>query len=211
MRFPKSSIDVRVAAAAVLLAGGASACRLDMQDAPRFDPMEKTPLFENGSSARVPVEGTVAQLKSQPWSESEPEAYTQSIEFTTGMTEDYDTVKALPPGMELTAELMERGKERYDIYCSPCHGYTGEGNGMIVQRGFRAPPTFHSERLREVELGHFYSVITNGYGAMFSYNHAVHPKDRWAIATYIRALQLSQYAPVEYLPSEERAKLEETE
>jgi cytochrome c553 len=96
----------------------------------------------------------------------------------------------------ITRALLARGQERYNIYCSPCHDYTGSGNGMIVQRGFLPPPSYHSDRLRNVADRHFYDVITNGFGAMYSYGDRVSPSDRWAIAAYIRALQLSQNVSV---------------
>ena len=105
--------------------------------------------------------------------------------------------------------MLERGQERFDIYCSPCHGRTGEGNGMIVQRGFPAPPSYHIERLRKAPVGHFFDVITQGYGVMYSYAQRVEPEDRWAIAAYIRALQLSQGAQLADLPVAERRQLEE--
>src|SRR5439155_22904921 len=110
--------------------------------------------------------------------------------------------------IEVTRKVLERGRERYDIYCSPCHARTGEGNGMIVQRGFPPPPSYHIDRLRQAPVGHFYDVITHGYGIMYSYANRVSVEDRWAIAAYIRALQLSQNVKVDELPPRERAKLE---
>ena len=111
--------------------------------------------------------------------------------------------------MQVTPELLQRGRERYDIYCAVCHGATGEGNGEIVQRGFPAPPTYHSERLRNAPIGHFYDVITSGYGVMYSYASRVEPNDRWAIAAYIRALQLSQHASAGDLPPNDQKQLEQ--
>ena len=108
----------------------------------------------------------------------------------------------------ITREVLARGRERFDIYCAPCHGRTGEGNGMIVQRGFPVPPSFHIDRLREAPVGHFVDAITRGYGIMYSYAARVAPADRWAIAAYIRALQLSREATVADLTPEQRAKLE---
>src|SRR5205823_15043450 len=104
----------------------------------------------------------------------------------------------------------ERGRQRFEINCSPCHGRTGQGNGMIVQRGFPAPPSYHIDRLRQAPVGHFYDVITQGYGIMYSYAERVAPADRWAIAAYIRALQLSQHATLADLSPNERAQLEAT-
>ena len=107
----------------------------------------------------------------------------------------------------ITRQVLERGRERFDIYCSPCHGRTGEGNGMIVQRGFPAPPSYHIDRLRKAPVGHFFDVITQGYGVMYSYAQRVEPDDRWAIAAYVRALQLSRNATLANVPPQDRAKL----
>ena len=109
--------------------------------------------------------------------------------------------------LAVTPELLARGRERFDIYCSVCHGKLGDGNGMVAQRGFRHPPTYHSERLRQAPVGHFYDVMTNGFGAMPDYSAQIPPRDRWAIIAYIRALQLSQNAPASELPAEMREKL----
>jgi mono/diheme cytochrome c family protein len=108
----------------------------------------------------------------------------------------------------ITIAVLERGRERYDIYCSVCHGRTGEGNGMIVHRGFPAPPSYHIDRLRQAPPGYFFDVITRGYGVMYSYAARVEPADRWAIAAYIRALQLSRNARMEDVPSNEQASLQ---
>lgn len=203
MRFPKSSIESpgRGSAGLGLILGLvlSSGCRLDMHDAPRYDAFEPSNLFENGSSARTPVDGTLARGELH---DDEPALY-------TGWAEDGDFVRELPPGIELSEALLKRGQERFEIFCTPCHGYTGAGNGMIAQRGFRAPPTFHNARNREEGLGRIYFVISNGYGQMYSYAHAIKPHDRWAIAAYIRALQLSQNAPLSAVPTGVRARLEE--
>lgn len=212
MRCPKSSIEGRrlspspfqgVALTLSLVGAllGSSGCRLDMHDAPRYDPLEPSALFEDGASARPEIEGTIA--RGELVDEDDP--------FYSGWAPDGEFVKGLPPGLELTAELLERGRERYEVFCTPCHGYTGRGNGMIVQRGFRPPPTFHNARNREEGLGRIYFVISNGYGVMYSYAHAIKPRDRWAIAAYIRALQLSQNAPLAAVPPDVRVRLEEVE
>lgn len=111
-------------------------------------------------------------------------------------------MSASPP--PLTLALLERGQERFRIFCTPCHSELGDGNGMVVQRGFPSPPSYHSDRLREAPTQHFYDVITGGYGAMYSFAGRVAPKDRWAIAAYIRALQLSQHAPADDMPVAQR-------
>ena len=107
----------------------------------------------------------------------------------------------------LTKEVLDRGEQRFNIFCSPCHDTAGTGQGMIVRRGYRQPPTFHSDRLRQAPIGHFFDVITNGFGAMPDYRAQVAPRDRWAIAAYVRALQLSQHATAAELPAEDRQKL----
>jgi mono/diheme cytochrome c family protein len=109
--------------------------------------------------------------------------------------------------MELTDEVLARGQQRFNIYCAPCHGYAGAGNGMVVQRGFPAPQTFHQDRLRTAPPGYFFQVMTNGFGRMPSYARQVAVDDRWAIAAYVRALQLSQAAPADELPAEDVQQL----
>ena len=108
----------------------------------------------------------------------------------------------------ITRADLDRGRERFNIYCTPCHDYTGSGNGMMVQRGFQQPPSYHSERLRNLPVGHYFDVITNGYGAMYSYAGRVEPDDRWRIAAYIRALQASQHATINDVPADQRGQLE---
>lgn len=162
-----------------------AACEQEqMANQPRYETLEAAPQWPNNQSARKPVAGSVA--RDAPVDAGGP--------------------ATLP--MALTRELLERGQERFDIYCSPCHGRDGRGNGMIVQRGFPTPPTFHSDRLRHAPLRHFYAVISDGYGVMYSYADRVPPHDRWAIAAYIQALQLSQYARVDDLTAEQRNRLD---
>lgn len=160
-----------------------AACGNDMRDQPRYDPLAAAPGWPNDQSARVPAEGTVAR-DDPPGSRPE----------------------TLPE--PLSRALLERGGERFDIFCSPCHGGTGYGDGMIVQRGFPAPPSLHSARLRDAPLRHFYDVIGDGFGRMYAYGARVPPEDRWAIAAYIRALQLSQHATLDDLTPEQRKDLE---
>ena len=112
-----------------------------------------------------------------------------------------------PPPPPLTLALLERGRQRFNIYCSVCHGFAGFGDGMVVQRGFPAPPSYHIDRLRNAPIQHFYDVITNGYGVMYSYAQRVSPQDRWAIAAYIRALQAAEEVPVSQLTPAQRAAL----
>lgn len=171
-----------------------NACRRDMYDQPRYKTGAQNDFFADGASAR-PLPAHVV-----------PVGTGGDTEYDQGMTEDGRLMEAFP--VAITREVLERGRERFDIYCSVCHGRTGEGNGMIVQRGFPAPPSLHTERLRDAPPGHFFEVITHGYGVMYSYASRVKPADRWAIAAYIRALQLSRHALITNVPSEKRSTLE---
>ena len=176
-----------------LVAAAASGCRQDMHNQPKAIPLRESTFFKDTSSARPLVEGTVARgtLK-------DDEA------FFTGKNGAAE-VDALP--FALTAEVIDRGEQRFNIYCTPCHGLAGNADGMIVRRGYRQPPSYHTDRLRSAPIGHFYDVMTNGFGAMPDYRAQIAPRDRWAIAAYVRALQLSQHAPAAEFPQEERQKL----
>ncbi len=155
--------------------------------------MEQSSFFSDGRSARPVVEGTVARGQLR----------TDELMYTGKA----NGVEADQFPFPITAKDLERGRERYNIYCTPCHAYTGAGNGMIVQRGFPAPPSYHSERLVKAPAGHFFAVMTNGYGTMYSYASRVSPEDRWRIAAYIRVLQLSWHATLDDVPPDERSKL----
>lgn len=179
---------------ALLLLLGLAACGPNMQDQAKYKPQAASSFFADGSAARPPVADTVAR----------GQARTDDY-YYTGLANG-TPVAAFPA--PVTREQIERGHERYDIYCAVCHGLTGYGDGMIVQRGFPQPPSFHSEALRDAPVGHFYDVITNGYGVMYPYASRVAPEDRWAIAAYIRALQLSQRAAPGDVPPERRPTLD---
>ncbi|MFZ4506909.1 MAG: c-type cytochrome [Fimbriimonas sp.] len=166
----------------LMLAG----CHTDMWVQPRQDTLLESNFFPDGQSARPLVAGTVAR-----------DHLREDQVFFTGV-KNGRWVDELP--MPITKELLQRGQERYNVFCTPCHGRLGDGKGMIAARGFtlqRPVGNYHTERLRKMPVGHFYDVITNGYGAMYSYASRVEPSDRWAIVTYIRALQLSQNAKLE--------------
>ena len=167
-----------------------------MRDQPRYEPLEASQFFPDNTSARPVVPGAVANNYdvTNEW-------------FYTGKTPDGQLVNVFP--FPVTMEVLKRGQERFNIYCSPCHGLSGMGNGMIVQRGFSHPPSYHQDRLRNAPIGHFVDVITNGYGQMYSYAYRVKPEDRWAIAAYIRALQLSQNANINDVPATEQQQLED--
>jgi mono/diheme cytochrome c family protein len=184
-------VSRRLVAACLLVV--AAGCRQDMHNSPKAIPLRASVFFKDGSSARPLVEGTVARGTLQ-----------DDAAFFTGKNGATE-VDALP--FALTAEVLDRGEQRFNIYCTPCHGLSGEGDGMIVRRGYRQPPSYHIDRLRNVPLGHFYDVMTNGFGAMPDYRAQIAPRDRWAIAAYVRALQLSQHAPAAELSADERQKL----
>jgi mono/diheme cytochrome c family protein len=173
-----------MAALAITVTG----CRQDMQDQPKFLPQRGTSFFADGRSARTEVPGTVAR------SQGNTDSY-----FVTGLIDGKEGDDMPFPA---TPVLLARGQERYNIYCSPCHSRVGNGEGMIVQRGYYQSANFHTERLRQAPLGHFVSVMLNGYGAMPTYGSELPPADRWAVAAYIRALQLSQHAKPADAPKE---------
>lgn len=181
-----------VLAGVVALAGGG--CRRDMQDTPRYDPYEASTFFKDGRASRHLVAGTVARGQLH-----EDGAY-----YTGKAAGAYVTALPFP----LTRAVLDRGHERFDIYCSPCHDRVGTGGGMIVQRGYKQPPSLHDDRLRTTPLGYFFEVMTNGFGVMPSYAPQVPADDRWAIAAYIRALQLSQHASADDVPAADRDALD---
>ncbi len=179
----KAAVYLLLAAAVLTLAG----CRMDMQVQPYYRPLSESDFYADKRSERPLITGTVARdhLNADTY------FYTGKIGANDG---DY-----LP--FPATAEVLARGQQRFNIYCTPCHGEAGDGNGMIVQRGYKRPPSYHIDRLRRAPLGYFFDVMTNGFGAMPDYSAQVPAKDRWAIAAYIRALQLSQNATPSDVPS----------
>ncbi len=166
-----------------------------MHDAPRYDPLEASTFFANGSAARPPMANTVARGQ-----------LNQDRHLYEGVV-DGRPAETFP--MPVTADVMTRGQERFNVFCAPCHSRTGEGNGMIVQRGFRQPPSFHDERLRNAPVGYFFDVMTHGFGAMQDYAAQVPVADRWAIAAYIRALQFSRRATLDDVPADRRTELDQ--
>jgi mono/diheme cytochrome c family protein len=184
------------AQAALLLAvvALAAGCRQDMHDAPRYDPLEKSAFFADGQASRSLVANTVARGLLR-----------EDRHFYEGVV-DGKPADTFP--MAVTAATMERGQERFNVFCAPCHDRTGGGNGTIVQRGFRKPPSYHEDRLRNAPVGYFFDVMTHGFGAMQDYASQLPPADRWAVAAYIRALQLSQRASLDDVPAERRADLD---
>lgn len=170
--------------------------RKKMYDQPRYKTYAESTFFEDGSSARPLVEGTVAR------------GYLREDDHFYRGKVDGDFATGFPDRIQVTDELLARGQERYNIYCSVCHDPTGNGNGMVVQRGFKQPEPYHSDRLREMPDGYYYEVITGGFGMMPGYAYQIKPEDRWAIIAYIRTLQLSQHATWDDVPESMRADLQ---
>jgi hypothetical protein len=180
--------------AIVLALASVVACRQDMHDQPKYIPLRPSEFFTDGRSARPLPEGTVARGH-----------LNDDVLFYTGKGADGKPADTFP--FPVTKDVILRGRQRFNIYCTPCHDRTGSGNGIIVRRGYRRPPTYHSDRLRQVPNGYIYDVITNGFGAMPDYAAQIPPRDRWAIVSYIRALQLSQQASLKDVPAEARGGL----
>lgn len=192
-----------------------ASCRRDMQDQPKMKPYRTSTFFRDGISSRPPVEGTVARgflktdtefftgkkagratananVQGTPAAATGPQPTQANGAAPQGAAAYPDDVEVFP--IQVTKETVRRGKERYEIFCTACHGLTGNGDGMVVRRGFRRAASFNDDRLRQAPVGHFFDAISNGWGAMPSYAPQIPPQDRWAIVAYIRALQLSQAA-----------------
>ncbi len=169
------------------------ACRRDMQDQPKYTPLEESSFFVDGRSARPIPAHTIARGHL-----NDTDAFHTGADNGTFL----DTIPA-----SLSREMIERGQERFEIYCSPCHGSLGDGNGMVAKRGFKIPANFHSDRLRQAPPGYIFQVISNGYGAMPDYATQISAQDRWAIVAYVRALQLSRHATVADVPPQARQQL----
>jgi hypothetical protein len=168
-----------------------------MHDQPRYKPLAATDFFGDGRSARPAIDDTVARGHV----DLDEARYTGKV--------NNEDVNDFP--FKITRADVERGQMRFDIYCSPCHSRVGDGNGMVVRRGFHQAASYHTDKLRSAPVGHFFDVITNGFGAMPSYASRVPTDDRWRIAAYIRVLQLSENATVDDVPADQRADLEKTQ
>jgi cytochrome c5 len=184
----KPSLFAIAALCGLVFAGCENTLRQDMANQPRQNPLSPSDFFADGRSERPAVENTVVR---------------GSIQDDALLVPKESNAFPLP----VTAELLERGQQRYGIFCTPCHGIQGDGMGMVAMRGMKHPPSYHQDRLRQVPNGYLYDVITNGFGAMYGYSAQIPPRDRWAIVAYLRALQLSRNAPVGQLPAELREKL----
>src|SRR6266478_6881575 len=184
----KPSLFAIAALCALSFAGCNNTLRQDMANQPRQNPLSPSDFFADGRSERPAVENTVVRGSIQDDSLLVPKES-----------------NAFP--LSLTAELLQRGEQRYGIYCTPCHGIQGDGMGMVAMRGMKHPPSYHQERLRKVPNGYLYDVITNGFGAMLGYSAQIAPRDRWAVVAYLRALQLSRNARIAELPPDVREKV----
>jgi mono/diheme cytochrome c family protein len=171
------------------------ACRQDMHNGPRYRPLRASEFFTDGSSARMLVENTVSR---------NPLTDTDELLYTGKINDAFANVFPMP----ITAAVLARGQQRYNIFCAPCHGRTGKGDGMIVQRGMRQPPSFMEDRLRNAAAGYFFDVMTHGFGAMQDYAAQIPVEDRWAIVAYERALQFSQHAALGDVPDDRRPDLD---
>lgn len=186
-----SSLRIGLVVVAALAAAG---CRRDMQDQPKYIPLRPSSFFADGRSERPLVDGTVARGHLD-----------DDAAFYTGKGPDGKFLNAFP--FPVTKDVLDRGQNRFDIYCAPCHDRLGNGLGMIVRRGYRRPPSYHIERLRNAPDGYIYDVITHGFGAMPDYSAQIPPRDRWTIVAYVRALQFSQNASVNDVPAAAREGL----
>ncbi len=194
---------IAVFLSAALSLAALTGCHQDMWDQPRLEALERSEFFDDGVGSRMPVENTVQYGMAM-----------LDDHYYTGMVNG-EFAMELPPQIEVNAELLERGRERYEIFCSMCHGLAGYGNGMIISRGFKEPTSYHYDpesetprRLLEAGPGYFFDVITNGFGTMYSYAGRVPVEDRWAIAAYIKVLQRSQNVPPGEVPAEYEPQLE---
>lgn len=181
--------------AGCILLGG---CRQDMYNQPRIKPLQRSDFFPDGQASRQPVAGTVARGQLH-----------ENQELYSGIGGDGKFVSVVP--IPVNRAVIHRGRERFDIFCSPCHGRLGDGRGMIVQRGFKQPNSFHIDRLRNQPIGYFFDVMTQGFGQMSSYASQLPVEDRWAISAYVRALQLASHAPVAELTDADRREVRKRE
>ena len=186
----------------LLLLAACEGAKQDMYDQPRYKPMAASSLFNSGSSAQPPPSGAVARARG-PFADS-----SGGRKGAAAVAQD-DAANASPrQPYPLTLALLQRGQNRYTVYCVPCHSPLGDGDGLVVRRGFPSPPSFHTERLRGAADRHLYEVISHGYGVMYPFADRIAPPDRWAIVAYLRALQLSQSVAEDQLPTATRARLQ---
>jgi mono/diheme cytochrome c family protein len=186
-------INLTLGAVLIALAAGVG-CRQDMHNQPKYIPLRPSDFFGDGRSERPLIEGTVARGHLD-----------DDAAYYTGRGPDGQFVNEFP--FAVTKDVVERGQERFNIYCAPCHDRLGNGNGKIVRRGYRHPPSYHIDRLRQVPNGYIYDVIASGFGAMPDYAAQIPPDDRWAIVSYVRALQLAHNGKIDDVPADKRGDL----
>ena len=186
-------INLTFGAVLIALAAGVG-CRQDMHDQPKYIPLRPSDFFGDGRSERPLIEGTIARGHLD-----------DDTAYYTGRGPDGQFIDEFP--FPVTKDVIERGQERFNIYCAPCHDRLGNGDGKIVRRGYRHPPSYHIDRLRQVPHGYIYDVITSGFGAMPDYSAQIPPRDRWAIVAYVRALQLAHNGKIDDVPADKRADL----
>lgn len=185
---------MRISLLVIALLASTVGCRQDMHDQPKYKPLGHSAFFEDGRESRPLLAGTIAQ------------GHLQEDQYLYAGKVGDEPAPAFP--FPITENDLRRGQERFNIYCSPCHGRIGNGDGMVTRRGLRPPPSYHIERLRTAPVGYFYDVITNGFGAMSDYAAQVEPEDRWRIVAYIRVLQRAEQATLADVPPEKRSELE---
>lgn len=198
-RDPHMQISIRRLTLLVAVSSlvGLVGCRTEMYDQPRYDTYEPSSFFEDGLSARPLVQGVVPR----GWARTDEHLYFGRV--------GSELASSFP--FAIDEDVLDRGRTQFNVFCSPCHGGTGDGQGMIVQRGMPKPPSLHEPRLREVPVGHIFDVISRGYGAMYGYAQRIKPRDRWAVVAYIKALQLSQNAPIDILDETDRQRVEQSQ
>ena len=205
--------------AVLFMLSGCEQAMHDMYAQPKYKPLAPSPLFADGNSARTPPPGSVPMAqgaaadtasgrRGQVTLPADPGPALPLDAQGRGLAQGAQTRRDANP-LPITMALLQRGQQRFDIYCAPCHGLSGDGDGMIARRGFPAPPSYHTDHLRNAPDSHFYQVISHGYGVMYPYADRINPHDRWAIVAYIRALQLSQHAPRDRLTPQDLARLPE--
>jgi mono/diheme cytochrome c family protein len=192
----KTSARLGLLVMASLVLASCERAAKNMYDQPRGNPYRESPVFADGSSSRTPPTG------SQPYSSGAAAASSSGRQGTQDVTVNDDADRAQTQHYPITLSLLQTGRQQYTVYCMPCHSPVGDGDGRIVQRGFPAPPSYHTDRLRNVPDRHIYDVISNGFGVMGRYGDRIEPADRWAIVAFVRALQLSQHAQVSALPAQ---------
>jgi mono/diheme cytochrome c family protein len=194
----KNSVTLTFLAAMLLLLTGCDLVPLHMRVQPRFEPLDPSTLWADGASARPIPANTIPRGQ---WGQ-----VLLNDEFYTGKTAAGEYLMAVP--LEVNRQLLHRGQEQFNVFCAPCHGKAGYSDGLIVQRGFKKPPSYHDDRLRQAADGYFYEVMSIGFGTMYSYASRISPEDRWAIVAYIRALQLSQNVSLDELPADVQKEVE---